>query len=63
MKWLVTLMLAAMLDGSTVAAQHNNAHSSNDDVRQGPEASTFVLLGSGLVGLAIWFKKAKKQRK
>jgi hypothetical protein len=62
MKSLLTLMIAAMLDGSAVAAQHNNRYSSNDDAQQGLEASTFVLVGSGLLGLGIGLKKAKKQR-
>jgi hypothetical protein len=54
-------MIAAMLDGSAVAAQQNNPYSSNDDAH-GLEVSTFVLVGSGLLGLGFGLKKARKQK-
>jgi hypothetical protein len=39
---------------------NNNSNSNNsNNVLQVPEASTFVLLGSGLVVLVIWFKKKR----
>jgi hypothetical protein len=73
----LALMLTAILDGSALAAQPNNNNSNNpnnnnssnnnnnnnNNVRQVPEASTFVLLGSGLVGLVIWFKRKPGNRK
>jgi hypothetical protein len=70
----LALMLSAILDGSALAAQPNNNNNNNpnntnssnntnnnnnNNVRQVPEASTFVLLGSGLVGLVIWFKRKR----
>jgi hypothetical protein len=62
MKSLLTVMIVAMLNGSAVAAQYNNPYSSNDDAQQGLEASTFVLAGSGLLGLGIGLKKVRKQK-
>jgi hypothetical protein len=74
----LALMLTAILDGSALAAQpnnnnnnnrnnhnssNNNNNNNNNNVRQVPEASTFVLLGSGLVGLVIWFKRKPGNRK
>ena len=69
----LALMLAAILDGSALAAQPNNNNNNNNPRNsnnnsnnnngnnnvQVPETSTFVLLGSGLLGLVIWFKKKR----
>lgn len=56
MKYLPALMLTAIMAGSAVAAPNN---SSDEDAQQGPRASSFVLVGGGLVGVALWLKRTK----